>query len=197
MSGGFKTKAIMSTIKNETDLSGVFGESVSFRKVNGRIVAKNRPQRKQVALSPAQVEHREKFQEAASYAKAQMDDAEAKSLYKSRITTKKQSPFALAVRDYLVAPTVKSIEAMNYRGAVGDAIVIKAIDDFMVTKVTVIITDSSGAVIEQGDCTQNPKMNFLWDYQATVANPTLPGTKISAIAFDRPGNKGSLENVLE
>jgi hypothetical protein len=186
----------MSTIKDQTEFSGMFGESLSLRKVNGRVVAKNRPQRKAGAPSQKQLDHQDRFDDAVNYASNQLKDPGAKEMYTAAITTKRQNAFALAVRDYLVAPKVSAIDAINYQGAIGDLIEVKAKDDFMVTKVTFQIQDASGAVIERGEATPKPEMNHLWIYKATVANPVLAGTRIKVTAYDRPGNSTSLEKVL-
>ncbi len=59
----------MSTVKNQSDISGVFGESISFRKVAGKLVAKNRPVRKMPEPSVQQVAVQKRFLKAAKYAK--------------------------------------------------------------------------------------------------------------------------------
>ena len=60
-------------------------------------------------------------------------------------------------------------------------------------KVKIVITDAAGVLIEEGDAGPDALKVNLWGYKATAANPTLTGTKIRAIAYDRPGNTGSAE----
>jgi hypothetical protein len=186
----------MSSIKNQTEISGLFGESLSLRKVNGRVVAKNRPQRKGNPPTQKQLDHQDLFDDASNYASNQLKDPEAKEMYTAAITSRKQTAYSLAVRDYLVAPRLSAFDAANYSGAIGDPIEVKAKDDFMVTRVTFLIQDATGTVIERGDATPRPEMNHLWVYKATVANPALAGTKIRVTAYDRPGHSTSLEKVL-
>jgi hypothetical protein len=186
----------MSKIKNQSDLSGVFGESISFRKVAGKVVAKNRPVRKMADPSALQKEVRKKFLKASRYAQIQIDDAVTLKLYESRITPKVKSAYVVAINDYLNAPTVDKIDPIDYRGVIGNKLVISAYDDFMVTRVKVTIEDPAGALIEEGDAVKNPRTDDLWEYTATVANPMLPGTKITAVVFDNPGNSASLARVL-
>jgi len=73
---------------------------------------------------------------------------------------------------------------------------VKATDDFMVTKVKIVITNAAGAIIEQGEAAQDANKSDQWEYKATIANSPLAGTKILAVAYDRPGNKGTGEVVL-
>jgi hypothetical protein len=72
---------------------------------------------------------------------------------------------------------------------------VKATDDFMVTKVKVIITNATGAIIEEGEALPDAMKSNQWEYKATAANPTLVGTKILAVAYNRPGNTGSAQVV--
>ncbi|CAN5354193.1 hypothetical protein BH09BAC3_BH09BAC3_09230 [soil metagenome] len=186
----------MSTIKNETELGGMLGESVSVRKVNGRVVLKNRPQRKTDIRSDKQLKYKKKFLLASQYANRQLDLEEARALYAAAAIGPRQTAYTVAVRDFLVAPTVEAINTSEYHGQIGDQIVVTALDDFMVTKVKVTITSAAGNVIEEGEAGPDAEGVFPWVYKATVANPTLTGTKILAVAYDRPGNKGSEEVVL-
>ena len=84
--------------------------------------------------------------------------------------------------DYLSVPKVSSIDLLDYRGAVGDTIVVHAVDDFMVTKVKVVIADADGAILEEGEAGPDAQRVNLWEYKATVANPMLSGTTVLAVA---------------
>jgi hypothetical protein len=95
-------------------------------------------------------------------------------------------------------PVVKRIDTREYKGAAGDRIVARAVDDFRVTGVRVEIYAADGTLLEAGNAAQN--INGIdWNYTATQANPApagLTGSRIKAIAFDVPGNEGSLEVTL-
>jgi hypothetical protein len=191
-----KQKKFMSTTNNQTELSGMLGGIVSVRKVGGRVVVTNRPKRKLSNPTDKQVAIQEKFQEAAQYASRQIAVEESRAMYAAGITTRKRNAYIVAVSDYLSAPKLRSIDTIDYHGAVGDPIVVLAKDDFMVTKVKIVITNAAGAIIEQGDAGPDAMKADHWGYKATAANPTLTGTKIQAIAYDRPGNVGTAELVL-
>jgi hypothetical protein len=186
----------MSNVKNKTDISGLLGETVKVRKVRGQVVVTNRPKRRMGKPSDKQAEVQAKFLEAAQYASRQIAQKESNALYAEGMTARKPLAYVVAMSDYLVAPTVHHIDTLGYRGAIGDRITVKATDDFMVTSVKVVITDPSGKVIEQGDAGPNAERINLWAYTATVANPSPGGTKVSATAFDRPGNSTQAEVVI-
>ena len=186
----------MSTKRKQTELSGLLGESVSVRKVRGRVVITNHRPRPNTRLSPSQTAVLERFREAVQYAKQQMALAVSRELYQTGVTAKLRSAHIVAMGDYLAAPKVHFIETIDYRGNVGDTIAVKATDDFMVTSVKVVITASDGSIIEEGEAGPDSLKINIWSYQATEANPSLPGTTIKAVAFDRPGNKDELAVTL-
>jgi len=142
--------------------------------------------------SQAQDNQRSQFASAALYAQGANADATMKALYQKKAGPGKTA-FNVAFRDYLTAPVVSKIITAQYTGVAGSAIVVGAKDDFRVTKVTVSIYAAGGALIEQGDAVLNPINREQWTYTATHANAALAGTKITATAFDLPGNTGTLD----
>ncbi len=86
----------------------------------------------------------------------QTADKNALKLYTTGITPKKKSAYMVALNDHLTSPVVESINAIKYCGAIGDLIVVRASDDFMVASVTVTITDAAGGIIEQGEASKKP-----------------------------------------
>ena len=188
----------MSKIDNNPLLkgaSGMLGETMVFRTVRGQLQMANRPKRR-TNISEKQAAVQTKFQEAAQYATQQLSQEASSALYEAGITSKKHSAYLVAVSDYLNAPKVHFIEAIGYRGNVGDTITVKATDDFMVTGLKIVIKGSDGAILEEGEAEPDLEKINLWTYKTTVANPSVPGTSIKATAFDRPGNSTSLEKVV-
>ncbi len=186
----------MSTKRKQTELSGLLGENISVRKVRGRVVITNHRPRPNKEVTPARAAVLEKFREAAQYARQQTSLPASRELYQKGITSRFRSAYSVAMGDYLSAPKVHFIETMDYRGNIGDTIAVKATDVFMVTGVKVVINAGNGTVIEEGEAGPDQLKINTWSYQATKANPSLHGTTIKAVAFDRPGNKGSLEVTL-
>lgn len=101
----------------------------------------------------------------------------------------------MATADAFNQPTVDSITTTNYHGVVGDEIIARAEDDFKVTGVKVSIQSAAGALLEQGDAVMQEN-TIDWLYKATQANAALPGSKITAVASDLPGNNTSLTVTL-
>ena len=185
----------MSNKKKGSSLSGMLSETVTVRKVRGQVVVTNRPRRRP-GPTEKQATAQRKFLEASQYASRQIAQDESKALFSSGITDKKRSVYLVSMSDYLSVPKVSYIDTLGYRGAVGDSIVVRAVDDFMVTKVKVIIADAAGSILEEGEAGPDALRVNLWEYKATVANPKLSGTTVLAVAYDRPGNTGTAEVVL-
>jgi len=186
----------MSKIDNNNLLSGVsgmLGDNFVIRRVRGQLQMANKPRKVGRRFTKTQESIQNKFLNASRYAKLQMALPESAALYETGITNKKHSAYTVAVSDYLIAPTVGFIQAMEYKGKVGDMIVVNATDDFMVTEVKVVIIDASGNELERGVAVKDAASHELWRYLATTDNPSLAGTTIRAIAFDRPGNSAAEE----
>ena len=71
-----------------------------------------------------------------------------------------------------------------WNGQVGQAIRIKAVDDVQISRVSVVITDGNGTVIEQG--TAQPLDHAWWTYATT--KPTNRTRHLEVTALDLPGN---------
>lgn len=188
----------MSVIKNNSilqEVHGKMGNTHAYRKLRGKMYMVNLPAKPEV-LHPNQKAFKSRFQKAANYAKAQTEDPETRAMYETGITEKKTSAYLVALSDMLTAPVINFVKANWYRGAVGDIITIDATDDFKVTQVLVVITAADGTELESGKAVQDPKLKHLWRYTATVANPAVAGSRISATAFDLPQNETKMEVVL-
>lgn len=188
----------MTKIKNNPLLkgaSGMLGDVVVYREHRGKIIMSNRPKR---GGEPTESQRLAKvrFMRGVQYAKAQLEDPAAKAEYETGINNQKNSAFMVALTDYLTAPRVDLIDTALYQGAVGDTIAITAGDDFKVVSVYVMIMGSTGDVIEQGAAVAQPNSFDDWRYTATVANATLPGTKIIVTVRDKPNNATVVEKIL-
>lgn len=185
----------MSTKKKDSALSGMLSSAITVRKVRGQVVVTNRP-RQRPEPTAKQLAVQARFTEASQYANRQMEQPDSLALYNTGITPKKGSAYSVAVSDYLIPPTVEWIDAADYRGNIGDPIVVKAVDDFQVTRVRVTILNAAGAIIEQGEAGPDSMKVNQWGYTAQVSNPVLAGATVRATAFDRPGNSATLEVKL-
>lgn len=167
--------------------SGKLGDLIVFRQVRGKTIMTAKGQRTK-KMSEKQKEVTQKFQRAVMYGKASIADESTKELYLSGVTSKKHNPYLVAVADFLNAPDFQSVDFTGYEGNVGDTIVIRVTDDFMVANVEVEISNPDGSIVESGNAIQS-SIGLDWVYTATVQNDTIEGDKITISAYDLPNNK--------
>jgi hypothetical protein len=175
---------------------GSLGKQLVFREWEGKTVVAKSPKSRSGEPTPAQAETQEKFFIASRYAKAittSVDQGLAQAY--AMALRPRQNVYSRALEDFLAPPVVHLIDSRNYTGVAGNEIVVRAVDDFRVTKVRVEIYSAGGTLLEAGNTVQN--INGIdWTYSATQANSLLTGTRIKAIATDVPGNEGMLEVTL-
>ncbi len=162
-------------------IRGKIGDLV-FRRTSGgmAVMRKTEP-------SVAQQHVRERFRLAAAYATQVQADPVRAAFYASFVN-RTRSLRVVAMTDYLTPPEVLGLETGAYGGAVGDPIVVRAVDDGAVVGVRVTLRDGAGAVLEQGAATAT---TGLWTYAATTAVAAGTVVAVEAVATDRPGNTGS------
>ncbi len=83
-----------------TEVHGRFGDFVLRRSRNGKTILTKVPDMSKVKWSEAQQAHRQRFKEAAAYAKAAMADPQIRAEYEKRAAEKHKRPYDLAVSDY-------------------------------------------------------------------------------------------------
>lgn len=177
-------------------LRGILGKELVFRQWEGKTVVAKAPKSREGDPTPAQAETQERFLLASRYGRAvlQNPDQGMAEAY-AAVLKPRQNVYSRAVEDFMSSPVVKSIGTRSYNGAIGDQVVIRAVDDFRVTGVQVEIYAANGSMLETGSCEQSTN-GLDWTYTATQANNLLAGSKIKAIASDVPGNEGTLEVTL-
>jgi hypothetical protein len=177
-------------------LRGSLGKELVFRDWEGKTVVAKAPKTRTGPSTSAQLKIQANFLLAAKYAKSVMEgtDQGIKDAYNAA-RKPRQNLFSRAVADFMSPPVVKSIDTSAYTGLVGNTITVRAVDDFRVTGVQVQIYAASGTLLEKGSAVQQAN-GLDWTYTATLANATLTGSKINAIATDVPGNTGTLAVTL-
>ena len=98
---------------------------------------------------------------------------------------------AVAIQDWMSAPTVSAIDLSHYNKHVGDAIYIASHDDVKVTGVTVAIVDSTQAPVESSVAVFDAASGS-WRYTTAVDASAKPSVTVTASASDRSGNTGTL-----
>jgi len=163
-------------------LSGAVGEQFVIRKDKaGRTIVGNIPtfdENRQ--FSEAQQAQQEAFREASAYAQSAKDQ----EVYVKKAEGTPMHPRNVAMADWFHAPEIKDIDLSGWTGQAGQTICIEAIDDVQVKQVTVVITDETGAVLEQGAAVSGN--DGWWNYTTTKAASGTP--KVIASALDLPGH---------
>jgi len=183
----------MARVKLNPILEQVRGQvgDLVFKRYEDRVVISRKPDFEGQAATAAQLAHRERFREAALYGRMVMADPETKAVYVEAAKARGKPVFSLTVADFFNAPSVDEVDLSLYSGAVGDAIVIRARDDFDVTGVSVGLTDADGNPIESGAGVETPAASGRWVYTATTAVTTGTTVRIAVTATDRPGGAGT------
>ena len=163
-------------------LSGSVGDQFVMKQDrNGRTIISNSPTFKENReFTEAQLGQQEKFREAVEYAK----EAQTQQIYINKSAEAARTPYNVAMADFFHAPEILELDVAAWNGAVGQVIRIKVMDDVKVTQVNVVITDGTGAVLEQGAAVQSD--NRWWNYTTTAT--AQDGARVIVTARDLPGN---------
>jgi hypothetical protein len=148
-------------------------------------------------LSEAQAHQQERFGEAAAYAKSALADPAKREFYETVAKEKDIPAFPLAVADYLNVSSFKPLDLSQYKGRVGDPILIRAVDDLGLVSVEVAIDAIDGTDIEKGMAVETGVRSGYWVYTATV--PLALGTDIfiEVVGVDHTGKKAKMtENPI-
>lgn len=176
-------------------VSGTIGKMLVFRtNAADKTIVARRPKPSTKPLTVDQIAVRERFAEAAFYAKTAIQDPITKGEYQAKAKVG-QSAYNVAFADYLKAPELRKIFVDNYNGQIGDSIVVRVIDNFKLQSVTVRILDSANSAIEQGVAVQMPN-GLDWEYVTTANNPTVIGSNVEVTAKDTPGNQAVFNNII-
>ena len=156
-----------------------------YRTIRGQVIAAHKPNLSNVVYSENQIAHRARFKKATVYGKSAMANAEVRALYDAAAKARNLPIFALMIADYFNAPVIHEVDVFGYTGNIGDTINILASDDFEVAKVHVMIADTQGNPIENGEAVETAPGSGEWIYTATVQGQPL--VKVQVVAVDRPG----------
>ena len=136
--------------------------------------------------SAGTLETRSAFARADAYFKSIKDDADLIARYRKAGRRLGLNCRQRAMRDCFRPPRIDTVDLSDYRVASGGPIVIHAVDDFEVTRVTVSLDDAQGGLIAQGDAVHQLG---AWLFTAPPLSPGFPSpTHVLVTAYDRPGN---------
>jgi hypothetical protein len=139
-------------------------------------------------LSQAEVAHRQDFAQAATWAKAALQDEELRPFYEALGKQREIPARAAAISDYLKRPTLEGLDLAEYAGQAGDRIYFMASDNVGLVEVTVTIGDGNGTVFESGAAVEVEADTGYWMYDAQSAIPAGTTVAVNVKVSDRPGN---------
>ena len=169
-----------------TTFSGTIGKLV-YRKVRGKTVVAMKPDPDRT-LSQAEVAHRQDFAQAASWAKAALQDEELRPFYEALGKQRDIPARAAAISDFLKRPTLEALDLAEYAGRSGDSIYFMASDNAGLVDTTIAIGDGNGTVFESGAAVEVDEGTGYWKYTAVQDIPAGSTLLIKACVSDRPGN---------
>jgi hypothetical protein len=139
--------------------------------------------------SQAELDQRARFKEAAGQAKALLADPAVREFYEMIAEERNIPIFALTVGDILNKPSFRPLDLSEYKGKVGDAILIRAIDDIGLADVGVTLTRSDGTNIETGKAVEQGVRSGHWTYTATTPVPLGTDIFIEVVGVDHAGTE--------
>ncbi|RXK87333.1 hypothetical protein [Filimonas effusa] len=166
-------------------LSGLLGRMLVFRTRGDKTIVATRPRKTNIPPTEDQLNVRQLFSDAVTYARAAVLNETIKALYQLKAKPN-QSAFNVATADFYVLPEIRLLDVSAYTGEIGSKILIQAIDDVKVSKIKVSIKNGN-TVIEEGLATALPN-GLDWEYIAKVKNPSLVGSQVTAVVSDLPGH---------
>ena len=163
-------------------LSGTLGGRLVFRSgKNGQtIVSAKRASDPDREYNAAQLAQQEAFRQAAAYAKV----ARVEEVYVAKAEGTTKSAYNIAMGDCFNKPKIIELDVTGWNGQAGQPINIKAMDDVQVTRVSLLILDGNGTVLEQGQA--SPDEGLWWTYVTKA--PANGNRYLQVTAYDRPGN---------
>lgn len=178
-------------------LSGTVAGKMTLRQRAGSTIVSRKSRGSNVPATEDQLVIQDRFKEAIMYAKMAIKDPVTKALY-AAVAKPNQSAYNVAFKDAFLEPEIKSIETTQYKGNIGDTIVIRA-DQFKIVKMQVVITSAAGQLVEQGYAALKSAAGLAelgWAYTTISENAALAGTKITVTVYDRPGHEAVKQMVV-
>lgn len=175
-------------------MRGLVGRLLVFKQFFGRTIVAKRPKKTEIPFTADQQQVQTRFAEAATYAKAAIQDPGVKSAYEAAAKPG-QTAYNIAFADYFKAPVLSLPDISEYTGQAGEQSSIRAKDNFLVSSVKVSIVKPDGTPVEAGEA-EIITNGLDWAYSSKMINDTPTGSKIIFTASDLPGNTTSLEVVV-
>jgi hypothetical protein len=159
-----------------------------FKRYKGRTIVSRKPKIEKPPTA-AQLAQRERFREAAAFAKSAQADPAMLEFYAPIALERDLAVYVVAMGDFLSVPTIKPLDLSGYQGQAGDLITIWAKDDIGLASLNVTILAQDGGLIESGQAVEVGSRSGKWTYTATAAAAIGSVVTINVVGFDHAGNK--------
>jgi hypothetical protein len=133
-----------------------------------------------------------RFKDAAQRAKAALENPVTYEFYATIARQRDSHAYAVAFTDFLVKPQIKPLDLSEYKGRVGDPILIRAVDDIGLGDVEVTLTANNGTQIEQGKAVESGLRTGQWTYTATAPVALGSDIFINVVGFDHAGTQAQI-----
>lgn len=169
------------------DYRGSIGKLV-FKKYRGRTIVAKKPV---ITAEPsqAQLDQRIRFKEAAAFGKFAQNDPELSAIYEPIARARELTVYTVAVQDFLKKPVIQPLFLSQYKGRVGDPILIHATDEVGLARLEVTLNSDNGTLIESGQAVESVPGTGKWIYVATMDVPYGTEIFIEVAALDHAGNR--------
>jgi hypothetical protein len=137
----------------------------------------------------AQLAQQDRWRECSARAQQALEDPARRAFYEAIAEQREVTTYLAAFVDFLVEPTFKPLDLSEYKGKMGDKIMVIAKDDIGLANVEFILTAVDGTRIEQGPAVEDGIRSGKWIYTATVAVPLGADIFVEARGVDHAGNK--------
>jgi hypothetical protein len=170
-------------------LTGAFSEQfVTHKTYAGKTLITHKPM---FSDSQDYIESMKAGQAAILEASTYANFAKTQDVYLDKEIETGITAYNMAIADWFVEPKVLEINVDRWTGQSGQSIRVKARDNVKVARVTLVIRNSQGNVLEMGEAMQLEAGSAWWSYTTRSLVLMTPFPSVQAIAFDLPGNRNS------
>ena len=159
-----------------------------FKRYKGRTIVAKKPV-VTAEPSPAQTMQRQQFKAAAAFGKFAQADPALHAFYDPIALERGITVYTVALTDFLTKPTIKPLDLSNYKGRVGDTLLIHATDDIGLADLDVNISSDQGTLIEEDKAVETGTGSGMWTYTATAPVALGSDIFIEVVSVDHAGNR--------
>lgn len=176
--------------------SGKVGDQYVMRTRGKKSIIAGLPKKRKLGADAlSQMESiKRKFSLAVIYARKAITNPALKEEY-AAVRRGNQSAFNVAFLDAYKAPELADLRTDGFTGVAGQSLVVQAIDNFRVTKVSFALSSPDGKLLEEGEAMMDEN-GYDWIYTTQSDIPSPSGTIIRITAEDIPKNRSLLEAVI-